>query len=77
MLTDVIESVDIDTDVIDADGEIPARTVTTLILEGDFVDAVGKYLEDEDNFRLVLVLDDAIIESLHEKLGKYIGETRY
>lgn len=77
MLTDVIESVDIDTDVIDADGEIPMRTVTTLILEGDFVDAVGKYLEDEDNFRLVLVLDDGIIEALHEKLGKYIGESRY
>jgi hypothetical protein len=74
---DRIDSIDLDIDSVDADGEIPMRTVTSLHIEGDFVEAIGKYLADEDNFRLVLVIDDATIEDLHEKLGKYIGESRY
>jgi hypothetical protein len=74
---DSIEYVDLDTDSVDADGEIPQRTVTMLILRGEFDDAIKSYVEDNGCDYLALRIDEDQIERLYQKTSEYMGNARY
>ena len=68
---------DLDTDSVDADGEIPQRTVTMLILRGEFDDAIKSYVEDNGSDYLALRIDEDQIERLYQKTSEYMGNARY
>jgi len=66
---DTIDDVEIDVDSIDADGEIPQRTVCTLHLHGDFQETIE---ESPPTNKLVFVLHRDVAEKLHKELGKVL-----
>lgn len=76
-MTDTIDMAEIDLDVIDADGEIPARTIATLHLHGDFQATCESYLgidgpDGKGNDKLVFILNDVVANELYYELEKIL-----
>jgi hypothetical protein len=74
---DSIDTAEIDVDSIDADGEIPMRTITTLHLHGDFQESCETYMgidEPDGKYgnKLVFILHNDVAAHLHAELSKLL-----
>jgi len=76
---DTIDTAEIDVDSIDADGEIPQRTIVTLHLHGDFQLTAECYLgidgpdgSGKEGKALVFQLHDDVAKELHTQLTRLL-----
>lgn len=76
-MVDTIDTAEIDVDSIDADGEIPMRTIVTLHLHGDFQATAEKYMgidEPDGKYgsKMVFILHNDVAQELHAELTKLL-----